>query len=182
MSDIDSVQSLVDTIKARHGYINLLVNNAGVAYNLLPKLPNPETGDIKAFQQVLLQAGSRTEFAYTMEMNVSAQYYCTLLFLELLDAGNKRDNMHGVTSQIITVASGGGFRQDDKIFSVSYTLSKGAAIHLGKLLAHFLKDWQIRSNVIAPGIFPSGALSSRSFGLLLDAHPSVGVAIETKQR
>ena len=76
--------------------------------------------------------------------------------LELLDAGNRRGNMRGCTSQVLTVSSLGGFRRDERNFSVSYTLSKAAAIHLGKMLAHFLKDWQIRSNVIAPGIFPSG--------------------------
>lgn len=63
--------------------------------------------------------------------------------------------MKGLTSQVITISSGGGFRKDESVFSVSYTLSKAATTHLGKMLAHFLKDWQIRSNVIAPGIFPS---------------------------
>lgn len=168
LSDTASIQKVVDTVKARHGFINLLVNNAGVALNLLPPLPTPATGDIRAFQQALLHTGTRAEFSQTMDGNVTAHYYCTLLFLELLDAGNKRGNMCGVTSQVITVASSGGFRLDDKVFSVSYTLSKGAAIHLGKLLAHFLKDWQIRSNVVCPGIFPSGARLHP-----LDRHPAL---------
>ncbi|KAI0345608.1 NAD(P)-binding protein [Trametopsis cervina] len=148
-----NIQGLVDTIKARHGFVNLLVNNAGVALNLLPQLPTPQTGRITAFQRALLQAGTPEDFTRTLEINVTAQYYSAVLFLELLDAGNKRGNMRGVTSQIITVASGAAFRSDDKLFSASYTLSKGAAVHLGKMLARFLKDWQIRSNVFAPGFF-----------------------------
>lgn len=159
------VQQLVDTIKARHGYINLLVNNAGVANNILPKLPTAQAGDITALQAALLQAGTREEFTQTFDFNVTAQYYCTILFLELLDAGNKKGNMPGVTSQVITVSSGAAFRIDDKTFSVSYTLSKVAGVHLGKMLAQFLKDWQIRSNVFAPGFFFSGkSVRSQRFG------------------
>ncbi|KAI0088602.1 NAD-P-binding protein [Irpex rosettiformis] len=150
-----SVQQLVETIKAQHGFINLLINNAGVAHNILPKLPGPDSGGIAAFQTALLQAGTREEFTQAFDFNLTSQYYCTVLFLGLLDAGNKRGNMSGVTSQVITVASGAAFRFDDKTFSVSYTLSKVAGVHLGKMLAQFLKDWQIRSNVFAPGFFYS---------------------------
>lgn len=157
MSSTTSLKNLVNTVKGRHGYLNLLVNNAGVALNLLPPLPTPQAGNIRSLQDALLRTGTRQDFAKSMDVNCTAAYYCTVLFLELLDAGNRRGNVKGVTSQVITVASGGGFRRDDKVFSVSYTVSKTAAIHLGKMLANFLKDWQIRSNVIAPGIFPSGA-------------------------
>lgn len=155
----ESVQKLVDTVKQRHGYINLLVNNAGVALNMFKEpLPTPQTGDIAAFARAL-ENGPREDFARSFELNVTAAFYTTVRFLELLDAGNKRGNMRGVTSQVLTVASLGGFRRDDKVFTVSYTLSKAAAIHLGKLLANLLKDWRIRSNVIAPGVFPSGMLA-----------------------
>ena len=143
-------------IQARHGYLNLLVNNAGVAMNLLPALPTPQTGDIRAFRDAMLGAGHRDDFATTFDVNVTSAFYSTLLFLELLDAGNKRGNMPGVTSQVISVASVGAFRRDDKVFTASYTFSKAAAVHMGKLLANYLKDWQIRSNVICPGVFPSG--------------------------
>jgi NAD(P)-dependent dehydrogenase (short-subunit alcohol dehydrogenase family) len=156
--DEAAVQRVVDTIQARHGYINLLVNNAGVAHNILPKLPGAAcAADIGTFQAALLQAGTRDEFTRSFEFNVTAQYYATVLFLGLLDAGNRRRaSPSEPTSQVITVTSGGAFRFDDKMFSVSYTLSKSAGVHLGKTLAHFLKDWQIRSNVLAPGFFHSG--------------------------
>lgn len=151
------MRAVAETVRTRHGYINLLVNNAGLAKNFLPKLPGPGEVDMKKYQELLWNAGSPQEFTSAFEVNVSAVWYTALAFLDLLDAGNKRQNVPGVTSQILTVASGGAFRKDDKVFSVPYTLSKSAATHLGKMLAHFLKDWQIRSNVIAPGIFPSGA-------------------------
>lgn len=157
MTDRESMQAVAETVRERHGYINLLVNNAGLAKNFLPKLPGPGEVDIKKYQEMLWNAGTPQDFSDAFDVNVSAVWYNAVCFLDLLDAGNKRGNTPGVTSQILTVASGGAFRKDDKVFSVSYTLSKSAATHLGKMLAHFLKDWQIRSNVIAPGIFPSGA-------------------------
>ena len=149
--------AVADMVRRRHGYVNVLVNNAGLATNFLPKLPGPGEADIKKYQDLLWNAGTPAEFSAAFDVNVNAVWYSSVAFLDLLDAGNKRGNTPGVTSQIVTVASGGGFRKDDKVFSVPYTLSKSAATHLGKMLAHFLKDWQIRSNIIAPGIFPSGA-------------------------
>ena len=151
------MRAVAQTVRERHGFINLLVNNAGLAKNFLPKLPGPGEVDMKKYQELLWNAGTPQDFADSFDVNVSAVWYNTVCFLDLLDAGNKRGNMPGVSSQILTVSSGGAFRKDDKVFSVSYTLSKSAATHLGKMLSHFLKDWQIRSNVIAPGIFPSGA-------------------------
>ncbi len=150
------MKAVAETIRERHGYVNLLVNNAGLAKNFLPKLPGPGEVDMKKYQELLWNAGSPQDFSGAFDVNVAAVWYTAVAFLDLLDAGNKRGNTPGVTSQILTVASGGAFRKDDKVFSVPYTLSKSAATHLGKMLAHFLKDWQIRSNVIAPGIFPSG--------------------------
>ncbi len=151
----ESILALVETVKARHGFINLLINNAGVANNILPKLPIPGKADITTYQQALWNAGTPQKFAESFQVNTSAVWYTTVAFLELLDAGNKKENMRDVPSQVISITSGGGFRKDDKVFSMSYTLSKTAATHLGKMLAHFLKDWNIRSNVVCPGIFPS---------------------------
>ncbi|PIL35180.1 hypothetical protein GSI_02970 [Ganoderma sinense ZZ0214-1] len=173
VTDRESMQAVAETIRERHGYINLLVNNAGLAKNFLPKLPGPGEVDIKKYQEMLWNAGTPQDFSDAFDVNVSAVWYNAVCFLDLLDAGNKRNNTPGVSSQILTVASGGAFRKDDKVFSVSYTLSKSAATHLGKMLAHFLKDWQIRSNVIAPGIFPSEMVD----GLISDEYVKASVPL-----
>lgn len=130
---------------------------------MLPPLPFPSStkGDqnqennIKEYQSLLWNAGTPQQFSEVFEVNTQGVWYTTVAFLELLDLGNRIGNVKGVSSQVITISSGGAYRKDDKVFSVSYTLSKAATTHLGKMLAHFLKDWQIRSNVVAPGIFPS---------------------------
>ncbi|KAF8558272.1 NAD(P)-binding protein [Imleria badia] len=227
----DSLLSMAQTVKSQHGYIDLLVNNAGIARNLLPpNLPSPlddtdisreeTTPSIKSFQDILWNTGGPAGFAETFETNVTAVYFTTVAFLELLHFGNLRrgalppklvtkpnnllngatgeDGSHRAstsngtstpyhslppspcdtspplpmdastavstvsvkglpppTSQVITVSSSGSFRVDARILSVSYTLAKHACTHLGKLLANLLADWNIRSNVLCPGVWPS---------------------------
>ncbi|KAJ7205986.1 hypothetical protein GGX14DRAFT_643853 [Mycena pura] len=185
VTDRDSLLSIVETVKNGHGYIDLLVNNAGIVRNLYDHpLPSPEVSSpvnetpnspasapsIASFQASLWNSGSPEGFAETFSTNVTSVYYTTVAFLDLLHQGNIRkqetsgDSPLGGTShprppsyssQVISVSSSGGFRLDAKILSLSYTLAKTACTHLGKLLANLLAPWGIRSNVIAPGVFPS---------------------------
>ncbi|KAG2740697.1 hypothetical protein P692DRAFT_20909735, partial [Suillus brevipes Sb2] len=92
-----SLTKLVETIKARHGYIDLLVNNTGIARNLLPSHllsplddPTDASPSIKAFQSVLWDTGSPEGFAKSFDTNVTAVYFTTVAFLELLQVGNLR--------------------------------------------------------------------------------------------
>ncbi|KAJ7644458.1 hypothetical protein FB45DRAFT_897976 [Roridomyces roridus] len=184
----ESLLSLVEAVKTRHGYIDLLINNAGIARNLLnhplpspgdvPSMSNPPSPpaspgsppsapSIQAFQASLWDSGSPEDFADTFAANVTSVYYTTVAFLDLLHQGNlrKQDELRysgagrqrppHYSSQVISVSSSGGFRLDPKIFSLSYTLAKAACTHLGKMLANLLAPWGIRSNVLAPGVFPS---------------------------
>ncbi|KAJ7681525.1 hypothetical protein B0H17DRAFT_942899 [Mycena rosella] len=160
----DSLLALVETIKNRHGYIDLLVNNAGKIFHFAS----------------LWDTGSPEGFAESFATNVTSVYYTTVAFLDLLHQGNvrKQDKFsflaHGLSrpplysSQVLSVSSSGGFRLDAKIFSLSYTLAKAACTHLGKLLANLLGPWGIRSNVLAPGVFPSE--------MTADVFPGVGPA------
>ncbi|KAG1869055.1 NAD(P)-binding protein [Suillus subalutaceus] len=62
-----SLTKLVETVRTRHGYIDLL-----------------------AFQSVLWDTGSPEGFAETFDTNVTAIYFTTVAFLELLHLGNLR--------------------------------------------------------------------------------------------
>lgn len=216
--DITSRQSLlamVETIKDRHGFIDLLVNNAGIARNLLPRLPSPldesagegEMPSIKALQEVLWNTGDPAGFAETFETNVTAVYYTTIAFLELLHFGNLRrgaippllaarrtsaeqaagispgpsasstsnavPGLPQVTSQVVTISSSGSFRVDARVLTISYTLAKQASTHLGRLLASLLAHWNIRSNVLCPGVWPSEMTNTDLFtpSMLAEAVP-----------
>ena len=189
ITDRASLLAIAETVKAEQGYIDLLVNNAGIARNLFPHpLPSPDASNIshppsppaspgpnssapsiKAFQNVLWDCGSPEDFAETFSINTTAVYYTTIAFLDLLHQGNIRRQRLACqttapnlarppyhTSQVLSVSSSGSFRIDSRVLSPSYTLSKNACTHLGKLLANLLAPWGIRSNVLAPGVWPSG--------------------------
>ncbi|CAA7258827.1 unnamed protein product [Cyclocybe aegerita] len=188
----ESLLSIVEVVRARHGYIDLLINNAGIARNLyshplpsptdpsdpshlpsppgspFPQAAGPPTPSIKAFQNALWDTGSPEDFADTFATNVSAVYYTTIAFLDLLHQGNIRRQrldfpttsaglglLPHYTSHVLSVSSSGSFRLDSKVLSPSYTLSKSACTHLGKMMANLLAPWGIRSNVLAPGVWPS---------------------------
>jgi NAD(P)-dependent dehydrogenase (short-subunit alcohol dehydrogenase family) len=144
-------------VRARHGFVNLLVNNAGVAFGL-SQPRKPHHGDIRVLQDALWTDAAPADFARSFEANVTGAYYCTVAFLDLLHRGNEHAPHAGVTSQVITVSSISAFRRDEHVYSIPYTLSKAASVHMGKLFTNILAEWKIRSNVIAPGIFPSGQL------------------------
>jgi NAD(P)-dependent dehydrogenase (short-subunit alcohol dehydrogenase family) len=191
VSNRESLLAVVDVVKARHGYIDLLINNAGIARNLLPHpLPAPfdqsqmlfppsppatppscasSSPSIQAFQNTLWDSGSPEDFAESFAVNVTAVYYTTVAFLDLLHQGNNRrrrveyPTSHDLrppyhSSQVLCVSSSGSFRLDSRVLSLSYTLAKCACTHLGKLLANLLTPWGIRSNVLAPGVWPTGTV------------------------
>ena len=165
----ESLLSMVATVESQTGYINLLVNNSGV-FGPEAKYPT-STDNIQDLQKCLWESNPEA-FQQTFEVNNTAIYFTTVAFLDLLDKGNKHGGIPGVSSQVITTASVAGFRREERPLGVAYTLSKTAAIHLGKILANILIEYNIRSNVICPGIYPSGKsfiISSRTrllnFGL-----------------
>jgi NAD(P)-dependent dehydrogenase (short-subunit alcohol dehydrogenase family) len=203
ITDRSSLLEMVEVVRARHGYVDLLVNNAGIARNLYahplpspndnpfdlskpmspPASPSPDADipSIKAFQNVLWETGRPDEFAETFQTNVTAVYYTTIAFLDLLYQGNARRQRLAClptsssrprppyhTSQVLSVSSSGSFRLDSKILSPSYTLSKAACTHLGKLLANLLAPWGIRSNVLAPGVWPSEMTTAPTPSFKLD--------------
>ncbi|KAF8575689.1 NAD(P)-binding protein [Ramaria rubella] len=149
----ESLLSAVSAIESQSGYINLLVNNSGVHGELIKYPPVPST-DIKDFQKMLWET-TPEDFQQVFNVNVTAVYFTTVAFLELLDKGNKHGGIPGVSSQVITMSSISGFKRDGKPSGMAYTTSKAAVTHLGKILANLLKDFHIRSNVVAPGFYPS---------------------------
>jgi len=155
VSSKDSLLHIVSTVEREVGYINLLVNNAGISGPIL-KLPVGEDNDIKSVQKTLWETPLE-DLLDVYRVNVAGVYYTTVAFLELLDNGNKHGGIPGVTSQVISISSVGGLRRDaDAMMGPAYATSKAAVNHLGKILSSFLKDYQIRSNIIAPGLYPSG--------------------------
>jgi NAD(P)-dependent dehydrogenase (short-subunit alcohol dehydrogenase family) len=196
VTDRDSVSAAVAQVERESGYVDLLINNAGM---LGPdhKAANQATS-IDELQNILLGDGDK--WAPTFAVNSTAVVGVTAGFLKLLDAGNKRRGWqldgsaaaqrhtggvsnNGVeaddkrSTQIITVASIAGFNRFVTA-GLAYSASKAAAIHLGKTLANLLAPWGIRSNVINPG-----GKTRRIFSLCItatDLHGSVSIRYDCR--
>ncbi|KAI0138912.1 NAD(P)-binding protein [Hypoxylon sp. NC0597] len=146
----DSLQSAVTQIQRDAGFINLLVCNSGIGgpYGIRPK---PET-TLDEFIEANLSVPFE-DYTNTFAINTSAVWYTTISFLKLLDAGNKQGNVQQ-KSQVIAVSSIGGFNKVNT-GDFAYGQSKAACTHLIKQLSVALPQWNIRANVICPGLYPS---------------------------
>ncbi|KAI1503154.1 hypothetical protein F5X99DRAFT_417351 [Biscogniauxia marginata] len=169
VTDKASLDAAVSQISKETGYINLLVNNAGTLgrrHNAITR-PPPFTDlpgqfvqrngedDLSTVDGIrnFLWKDEVSDWDNTLRTNVSGIWFPSIAFLSLLNKGNEKQNVVQ-KSQIVTVGSVGAFI---RILGTSFTYnpSKAAANHLAKMMATNFVQWGIRSNVIAPGYFPS---------------------------
>lgn len=87
-----------------------------------------------------------------MNTNVTSVYFSTVAFIPLLQAACKaKGHLH---SSVIVISSMSGIMRDAQ-GHFSYNASKGATVHLSKLMSAEFQKTGIRVNSIAPGYFPS---------------------------
>lgn len=101
---------------------------------------------------------SPSDFSKTFEVNTVGTFYTLVAFLSLLDAGNKRGNV-SQQSQVIAMSSISGFNRRVP-GGFAYGGSKAAVTQMMKQAATVLGPLGIRSNIIAPGIYPSEMTSA----------------------
>ncbi|OTB03485.1 hypothetical protein M426DRAFT_60176 [Hypoxylon sp. CI-4A] len=171
---MESVNAVVQYIEEESGYIDVLVNNAGIPNPYF----DPESVDtIEALQQGLLEAHKGS--LHVLDTNLAAIIGTSSAFLHLLQKGNLRrgwpakklqatdtntrsleHSQPGIdpgdmrTSQIITISSMGGIQRSG-LTGLAYTASKAGVVHLGQTLSTMLAPWNIRSNVCIPGYYHS---------------------------
>ncbi|TXL62677.1 SDR family NAD(P)-dependent oxidoreductase [Aeromicrobium terrae] len=114
---------LVETTVERHGRLDVLVNNAGVAR------PTPH-GD--------LDAVTRDDWDRILGVNVVGTWQVSVAAVKAMEPGG----------QIINITSVGGSRPLGS--SIPYAVSKAAVDHLTRLLAKAIGP-DVRVNAIAPG-------------------------------
>jgi NAD(P)-dependent dehydrogenase (short-subunit alcohol dehydrogenase family) len=175
VSDPASIASAVKLIEKEVGYIDVLINNAGISG---PDHRAVHTAtSIADIQKTMLSDWSG--WGKTFDINASSVIGVSAAFLHLLDHGNARrgfetgkmsfggrprqrkiaegvEGIEGVdrddvrSSQIITIASVAAYNRFVTA-GLAYSASKAGAAALGKALANLLAPWGIRSNVICPG-------------------------------
>ncbi|KAI0146340.1 NAD(P)-binding protein [Xylariaceae sp. FL1272] len=161
--DVTSVESLAaaaSSVKEQSGFVNLLVCNSGIAGPYGIKATATTTLDEFVDANLAIPFD---EYRDTFAVNTAAVWYTTMSFLKLLDAGNAAGNVEQ-KSQVVAVSSIGGFNKVNT-GGFAYGQSKAACTHLAKQLSVALPKWDIRSNILCPGLYPSqmsAAVLSRS--------------------
>ncbi|RSM11671.1 hypothetical protein CEP52_002836 [Fusarium oligoseptatum] len=92
-------------------------------------------------------------YVNTFAVNTASVWYTTMAFLGLLGKGNEKKNVDQ-SSQVIITSSIAGYNKKAP-GGWAYGQSKAGAILAAKQLAVTLPQWGIRTNCIAPGLFPS---------------------------
>ncbi|KAI5779504.1 hypothetical protein EDC01DRAFT_621326 [Geopyxis carbonaria] len=150
----DQLSALVQQItSAEPQGINLLVNNAGVAPEDSTRGKGPEDMKDEAAVHKWLWNSDPAEWATTLEVNVTAQYFTAVAFLPLLCTGSR--NLKGHAPTIINITSVSGVLKSSTMGQFAYSSSKAGAIHLTRQLASAMAGLRVRVNSIAPGLFPS---------------------------
>jgi NAD(P)-dependent dehydrogenase (short-subunit alcohol dehydrogenase family) len=93
--------------------------------------------------------------------NVIAPFFLSTAFLPLLQKSTERT--HGWSSTIINISSISGLVRISQ-GHFNYNASKGAMVHLNKMLSSEIQSsgLKIRVNAIAPGVFPSEMTTGES--------------------
>ncbi|KAF2735196.1 WD40 repeat-like protein [Polyplosphaeria fusca] len=178
VTSTESIDAAVKQIAEETGHVDVLINNAGVTG---PKNGRQlyEAESISQLRDLMLKDWDGWESA--MAINTQSVVGVSAAFLPLLEAANTRrgwaagkvtgsgnprkqdasalekigaDADDDRLAHIITVASVASFMRKSSA-GLCYNASKSAAAQLGKILASFLAEWGVRSNVICPGPFPS---------------------------
>ncbi|KAI0390266.1 NAD(P)-binding protein [Xylariaceae sp. FL0594] len=160
VGDVTSKSSLTDAASAiggeTGGYVDLVIANSGIGGPSLDGLARE--ADMATLSR-FLQSVDTAAFNQTFATNVTGVFSTVAAFLPLLDAGNR--NREGEVrarikqrSQIIAISSIGAYNRLP-LAGYAYGPSKAAVVLMMKQFASWLAPHGIRSNVIAPGFYPS---------------------------
>jgi NAD(P)-dependent dehydrogenase (short-subunit alcohol dehydrogenase family) len=151
----EDVARMVEETVARHGRIDVLVNNAGLYASL----------EMRAFTEIPLQEWNRV-----MEVNVASMFLtCRAVVPVMREQGG---------GKIVNISSGTPFRGVP--FLLHYVTSKGAIVAFTRSLAKEVGADSIHVNCVAPGFTMSEGVQSHPE--VIEALRDVSVAARTIKR
>lgn len=150
VSTKDGVDKLVKEIESREKCLHVLVNNAGIA----PGKGESSVDSAEKLKSEFYDGTTEKEWLDVYQTNVVAPFLMSLAFLPLLNKSTEATK--GYSGTVVNISSvSGHIRISQGHFA--YNSSKGAMIHLNKMLASEIAKCgvKVRVNSIAPGVFPS---------------------------
>ncbi|OTB04726.1 hypothetical protein M426DRAFT_11359 [Hypoxylon sp. CI-4A] len=152
VTDKQQMANLAREIEAREKCLCILVNNAGVSGATM----QTEAGSAEEMRRNLFDNEHSTVDDWTdvYRTNVAQLFFATTAFLPLLE--KSAQHFDGWSGTVINITSISGLVKTAQ-HHFAYNASKGAAIHLTRMLASEIaaNRLKIRVNSIAPGVFPS---------------------------
>lgn len=149
----DGVKALFDAYSSREKVLDILVNNAGISST---SFQTESDGDANEVKSNLFDDDKATyaDWNDVYNTNVTATYFTTTVFLPLLQRSSEVNPKW--SSTVLFISSISGLIKSAQ-HHFSYNASKGAAVHLTRMLSSELAaaKLKIRVNGIAPGVFPS---------------------------
>ncbi len=132
VSNEEDVAAMADVIEARHGRVEVVVNNAGIAMR---------EGSVETL--------TRKHWDLTIAVNLTSVYLVSKYLLPLMGPG----------STIVNVSTAGSLRAVPG--TDAYLAAKGGVIALTKAMAVSLADRGVRVNVVCPGVILTHEVASR---------------------
>ncbi|TVY80658.1 Short-chain dehydrogenase/reductase SAT3 [Lachnellula suecica] len=136
----EDLARVVEIIREKDGFINLLIANSGISG---PQDGN-STEDV-SLNDLRGRLWNISTEAFTQTFNVNL----TAVFFSVTKKGNTAQK-----SQIVAVASAGAFNRIP-IGGWAYGASKAGVVHMMKQAATLFAPYDIRYNILAPGLYPS---------------------------
>ncbi|KAI3331019.1 NAD(P)-binding protein [Ustulina deusta] len=159
VTDKESIKNAVSQIEAKEGYLNVLVNNAGVWKGRPAATPadGPE-----AFGAAMFAEEVEGNWQQSFLTNTTSLYFVTAAFLPLL--GKAVSSPAKQVGSVINNASMCGLLRLTQKSQYSYNVSKAAALHLTRQMAADLshENINVRVNGLALGYFPTEMTTGNS--------------------
>ncbi|KAI0516934.1 NAD(P)-binding protein [Xylaria bambusicola] len=152
VTDKESIKSAAAKIGEKEGYLNVLVNNAGVWKSRPAAKP---TDGPEAFGAAMFAEEIEDNWQQSFLTNATSPYFVTAAFLPLLAKAISSPAKQVGT--VINNASISGLLRMTQNSQYSYNASKAAAIHVTRQMAYDLshENINVRVNGLALGYFPS---------------------------
>lgn len=157
VSTKEGVDKIVKEIESKEKYLDVLVNNAGIA----PGKGETSVDSAEKLKREFYDSTTEKEWLDVYQTNVVAPFLMSMAFLPLINKSTAANK--GYSGTIVNISSiSGHIRISQGHFA--YNSSKGATIHLNKMLAAEIAKCgiKVRVNSIAPGVFPSEMTTQES--------------------